>query len=155
MYEFPIAPRGIDDHAILRQLAAPAPVGADFHLVFADALRAPFAPGAFDTVLTPWFVDILPVDLAELAPRINRLLEPGGRWIHFGSLAFAHREAARNYSLEEALEVIAHSGFRNGPVRETAIPYMASPASRHSLSRWRQSIGVSLNTGICRSVFSW
>ncbi|HEU4530221.1 MAG TPA: class I SAM-dependent methyltransferase [Steroidobacteraceae bacterium] len=132
LYEFPIAPRGIDDHAILRQLAAPEPAAGNFHLAFADALHPPFAPGAFDTVLTPWFIDILPADLAELAPRINRMLAPGGRWIDFGSLAFAHREAARNYSLEEALEVIARAGFRNGPTHEAAIPYMASPASRHS-----------------------
>ena len=132
LYEFPIAPRGIDDHAILRQLAAPEPAGPDFHLVFADALRGPFAAEAFDTVLTPWFIDILPVDLADLAPRINRMLMPGGRWIAFGSLAFAQREAAQNYSLPEALEVIGRAGFQSGATHEAAVPYMASPASRHA-----------------------
>lgn len=132
LYEFPIAPRGIDEHAILRELRAPAPVGGDFHLLFADALRAPFAAERFDTVVTPWFIDIIPADLAELAPRINRLLKPGGRWINFGSLAFAHREQARCYSLEEALAVIARAGFATGAPREASIPYMRSPASRHS-----------------------
>jgi len=132
LYEFPIAPRGIDDHAILRELQAPAPVGANFHLVFADALHAPFAAGAFDTVVTPWFIDIIAADLAELAPRINRLLAPGGRWVNFGSVAFAHREAARCYSLEETLEVIGRVGFRTSPPREAALPYMRSPASRHA-----------------------
>ena len=131
LYEFPIAPRGIDDHAILRELKAPQPVGADFHLVFADALRAPFAAESFDTVVTPWFIDIIAADLAELAPRINRLLKPGGRWVNFGSIAFAHREAARCYSLEETLEVIARAGFETAAPREAALPYMRSPASRH------------------------
>lgn len=132
LYEFPIAPRAVDDHAILRELKAPAPVGPNFFLVFADALRAPFAAERFDTVVTPWFIDIIAADLAELAPRINRLLKQGGRWITFGSIAFAHREAARCYSLDETLEVIARSGFKTGAAREASIPYMRSPASRHS-----------------------
>jgi len=132
LYEFPIAPRGIDDHAILRELRAPAAVGANFHLVFADALHAPFAAGAFDTVVTPWFIDIVAADLAELAPRINRLLVPGGRWINFGSIAFAHREAARCYSLEETLQVAGRAGFATSPPCEAALPYMRSPASRHA-----------------------
>lgn len=132
LYEFPLAPRAIDDHAILRELKAPAAVGPNFFLVFADALRAPFAAERFDTVVTPWFIDIIPADLADLAPRINRLLKPGGRWINFGSVAFAHRELARCYSLEETVEVIAHAGFATGATREASIPYMRSPASRHS-----------------------
>lgn len=132
LYEFPIAPRTIDDHSILRELAAPAPVGANFHLAFADALHAPFAPASFDTVVTPWFIDIVAADLADLAVHINRLLAPGGRWLNFGSIAFAHREAARCYSLEEALEVIARAGFTTAAPQEAALPYMRSPASRHA-----------------------
>jgi hypothetical protein len=132
LYEFPIAPRGIDDHALLRELRAPAPARDGFHFVFADVLRAPFREESWDTIVTPWVIDILPADLAELAPRINRLLKSGGRWLNFGSLAFAHREAARCYSLEETLEVLAHSGFACEPPREVALPYMRSPASRHA-----------------------
>jgi uncharacterized protein YbaR (Trm112 family) len=132
LYEFPIAPRGIEEHAILRELRAPAPIGKSFHLVFGDALRAPFAAESFDTVVTPWFIDIIPADLADLAPRINRLLRTGGRWINFGSLAFAHRDQARCYSLEETLDVIARAAFATGAPREASIPYMRSPASRHS-----------------------
>jgi uncharacterized protein YbaR (Trm112 family) len=44
LYEFPIAPRRLADHAILRSLSAPEPVRTGFHIVAADALRAPFAP---------------------------------------------------------------------------------------------------------------
>ncbi len=132
LYEFPIAPRRLEDHAILRRLAAPEAVDGNFHLVFADALQAPFREGRFDTVLTPWLVDIISADLAALAPRINRLLKPGGRWINFGSLAFSHREAALCYTLEEALEVVADSGFECIGQRETSMPYMRSPASRHA-----------------------
>jgi hypothetical protein len=37
LYEFPIAPRLLQDHAALRLLTAPTPVRAGFHLVAADA----------------------------------------------------------------------------------------------------------------------
>jgi hypothetical protein len=132
LYEFPLAPRRLDDHAILRQLTAPAPVDDRFHLLFADALRAPFAAESFDTVVTPWFVDIVAADLAELAPRINRLLRQGGRWLNFGSLSFSHREAALCYTREESLEILREQGFDCVLECEAELPYMRSPASRHA-----------------------
>ncbi len=132
LYEFPLAPRRLDDHAILRQLVAEQPVDSRFVLMFADALRAPFAPESFDTVVTPWFIDIIATDLAELAPRINRLLRPGGRWLNFGSLSFGHREAAFCYTREETLEILREQGFQCAVEREAELPYMRSPASRHA-----------------------
>lgn len=132
LYEFPLAPRGLDDHAILRHLCAGKPVDERFHLLFADALRAPFAPESFDTVVTPWFIDIVAADLAELAPRINRLLRDGGRWLNFGSLSFGHREAALCYTREETLEILEDHGFRCANEVEETLPYMRSPASRHA-----------------------
>jgi hypothetical protein len=132
LYEFPLAPRRLDDHAILRKLVAEQPVDARFHLLFADALHAPFAAESFDTVITPWFIDIIAADLAELAPRINRLLRPGGRWLNFGSLSFGHREAALCYTREETLEILREQGFECAAEHETELPYMRSPASRHA-----------------------
>jgi uncharacterized protein YbaR (Trm112 family) len=132
LYEFPLAPRRLDDHAILRQLTAPKPVDERFHLLFADALRAPFAAESFDTVVTPWFVDIVAADLAALAPRINRLLRQGGRWLNFGSLSFSHREAALCYTREETLDILREQGFECVTEREAELPYMRSPASRHA-----------------------
>jgi ubiquinone/menaquinone biosynthesis C-methylase UbiE/uncharacterized protein YbaR (Trm112 family) len=131
MYEFPIAPRSLEDDAVLRTLAAPATVGDNFHLVLGDALRAPFAPESFDTVVTPWLIDIITEDLPLLAGRINRLLKPEGRWVNFGSLAFASPQRARRYSPEETKAIVAESGFSDPYVSEATIPYMCSPASRH------------------------
>ena len=131
MHEFPIAPVDTDAHAVLRQLAAPAPVPDGFHLVLADATRAPFAAGAFDTVVTPWLVDIIAEDLRVFARRMNALLRSGGRWINFGSLTFAHRRQAWCYSLEEALALCREAGFGEPTVQQAEIPYMHSPASRH------------------------
>lgn len=131
LYEFPLAPKALDDFAIRRRLSAPAPVRENFHFLFGDVLRPPFASASFDTVITPWIVDIVNETLPVQAARINRLLKQDGRWINFGSLAFDHPERARRYSTEEALAIVADAGFSSPAVREAVIPYMCSPASRH------------------------
>ncbi len=132
MHEFPMAPRRLEDAAIARELSAPAPARAGLEFLLASALRPPFRDGAFDAVLTPWLVDVLDEDLRVQAARWNRLLADGGRWVWFGSAAFRSPSPAACYSLEEALEIIAESGFGEPDVSETEIPYMANPASRHA-----------------------
>ncbi|MDH3430573.1 MAG: methyltransferase domain-containing protein [Gammaproteobacteria bacterium] len=131
MYEFPIAPRSLEDDAVLRTLSAPEPVSDGFQLVLGDALRPPFAAQSFDTVVTPWLIDIVTEDLSILAARINRLLKSNGRWINFGSLAFSHPDRARRYSPEETKAIVAENGFSDPYVSDATIPYMCSPASRH------------------------
>ena len=131
LYEFPIAPLALDDDAVLRKLTAPAVADENFHLVFGDALRAPFPDETFDTVVTPWLIDIISEDLPELAARINSLLKDDGRWVNFGSLAFASPERARCYSPEETKAIVAENGFSDPYVSQATIPYMSSPASRH------------------------
>jgi hypothetical protein len=132
LYEFPIAPRGSDDHALLRRLAAPEAARPGLELVAADALHAPFADGVFDTVVTPWFIDIIGEPFARVAARVNLLLKPGGRWINSGSMSFSRAAHADRIGLEEALEMLPAAGFSDVSVRENTLPYMRSPASRHS-----------------------
>lgn len=132
LYEFPIAPKTLEDHAVLRTLRAPKPVRAGMHVVLADALRPPFRELSFETVVTPWLVDILPEDFSVLCRRVNRLLAPEGRWIIFGSLTFNHANPALRYSLEECVAAIRGTGFAEPTGHETIIPYMCSPASRHA-----------------------
>ncbi len=131
LYEFPIAPRSIDEHALLRRLTAECPLSGGLHWILADASRPPFAGAAFDTVVTPWFVDILDEDFAAFVRRLNVLLRPGGRWINSGSLVFARDDAASRYSFEEVLELTRAAGFECRHLSEERVPYMCSPASRH------------------------
>ena len=132
LYEFPIAPLRLADHVVLRSLLAPQPVRAGFHIVAADALRAPFEPAAFDTVVTPWLVDIINEDFVRFAAQVNALLRPGGCWINFGSLAFAQGPRAQRLSFEETLGIVSVSGFGEPALGEQRIPYMCSPSSRHA-----------------------
>ena len=131
LYEFPIAPLALEDDAVLRKLSAPEIAGDNFHLVLGDALRPPFPEKSFDTIVTPWLIDIISEDLPVLAARINRLLKKDGRWVNFGSLAFSSSKKAQCYSPEEVKAIVAENGFSDPYVSQATIPYMSSPASRH------------------------
>ncbi len=132
LYEFPIAPTRTQDEGILRTLQADVPVRDEFFFVLGDALRPPFPEQSFQTVVTPWLIDILPEDFSTLARRINRLLAPSGLWINFGSLAFANANPALRYGLDECMALLEGSGFKSSRLIESTIPYMCSPASRHA-----------------------
>ena len=132
LYEFPIAPRTGADVAIRRELAAPAPARPGLELLFADAWRAPFAPQSFDAVVTPWLVDIVDLDFESVALAVNRLLAPGGRWVNFGSLAFPWRRPGLKYGPDEIRDIVTAAGFEVGVQLDATLPYMRSPASRHS-----------------------
>ena len=145
MYEFPIAPKSLEDDVVLRKLHAPEIADDRLEFVLGDALRPPFAEGSFDTVVTPWLIDIISEDLPVFATRINSLLKQDGRWINFGSLAFSSPDRARRYSPEETKAIVAESGFSDPYVSEKTIPYMCSPASRHgrqeqvfTFSAWKE-----------------
>jgi SAM-dependent methyltransferase len=132
LYEFPIAPGTIDDRALLRRHAAPAPAAPGLAFVLADASAPPFRAGQFDLVLTPWFIDVAGEPIGTLLARINALLAPAGLWANHGSLAFAHAAPADDLSLEELLDGLGTYGFSRPEARETRGPYLASPASRHA-----------------------
>jgi ubiquinone/menaquinone biosynthesis C-methylase UbiE/uncharacterized protein YbaR (Trm112 family) len=133
-YEFPLAPRSAGDQAVLRTLAAPASARPGFVTVLADASRPPFRDSSFDTVVTPWLVDILPEDFRGVCARINRLLGRRGRWLNIGSLAFAQAGPELQYSREECAVLMQAAGFAAPVFEEARIPYMCSPASRHGRS---------------------
>jgi len=132
LYEFPIAPRTIADHAVLRQHVAPSVPVPGFQLVLADASAPPFLPGRFDLVLTPWLIDVVDEPLPRLLARINALLAPGGSWINHGSLAFANAAPPDAVSLEELVESLPGRGFALPEPRESRQPYLSSPSSRHA-----------------------
>jgi uncharacterized protein YbaR (Trm112 family) len=132
LYEFPIAPRGSQDVAVLRTLRAPEAARPGLSLVAADVLDAPFAAHRFDTVITPWLIDVIGESLQVFTRRVNAWLKPGGRWVNSGSLAFNLPSHADRIGLDEALTIVAQSGFAAPDVRESTVPYMRSPVSRHA-----------------------
>jgi hypothetical protein len=148
LYEFPVAPRDLASHAVLRDLHAPAPASAGLYLLAADASRAPFAAGAFDTVITPWLVDIIDEDFAVFAARLNQWLKPGGRWVNSGSLFFQHGDPQRCYATDELGDLLGAAGFGSIELREEPVPYLASPASRHARSEGLVTFSAVVDTRV-------
>lgn len=129
--EFPRAPVDGRAAAIRRKLTAPCPARDGFEVLLADALRAPFRPGSFDLVLTPWLLDVINVPAEEVLPQVNQLLCDGGRWLLHGSLAFEHPDPTFRHDLAELIEVARSAGFDNCRASEVLMPYLTCPDSRH------------------------
>lgn len=133
--EFPIAPIDADATAVLQKCEAPEPLqisnAGNFKFVLGDAAHPPFAAGSFDTVVTPWLIDILPDDLRHFLPQINRLLPVGGLWVNTGSLAFFNTDPCCRYSEKEVFELVEANGFDIVGVDHRTIPYLQSPHSAH------------------------
>ena len=99
--------------------------------MLADALNPPFLAGSFDTIVTPWLIDIIPHNLRTFIPQINRVLKRGGVWVNSGSLAFFHRDESWCFSEEEILELLEENGFEILLAERQAVPYLQSPHSAH------------------------
>ena len=141
LYEFPIAPLNAHSFAVLQELSAPVPLDCDnFSFVLADATKPPFAAGSFDTVITPWLIDIIPQDLRSFIPQVNHCLKGGGTWVNTGSLAFFHNDETWRYSEEEVVELLEQNGFLVVAAERKSVPYLQSPHSAH---------------GRCEKVFSF
>lgn len=138
LYEFPVAPASSDEYAVLQKCKVPASAasvdGDNFDYILADAGNAPFIDKSFDTVLTPWLIDIIPMDLRDFIPHVNRLLKAGGRWINTGSLAFFHKQESWNYSDVEVIDLLKKYGFEIEQYGRKKIDYLHSPHSAHGRS---------------------
>jgi hypothetical protein len=130
LFEFPAIPRDAQSACLERDLRAPAGAPTRFSLLLADAFAAPLRPGAFDTVLTPWFIDIVPVDVRDTLSLIHTLLAPGGRWINFGPLNYPKEHPpAQRYSPEELRELVRLAGLEPGEVHEEEIELLGTRAA--------------------------
>jgi SAM-dependent methyltransferase len=118
-------------------LSAPAgPLGPElFHFILADGTTPPFADHAFDTVVTPWFIDQVPTDLEALLRQLHRLLVPEGRWINHGPLIYRPDALpiARWYTRQEIFELASDIGFRMGAWESARQPHLVSPLTGRGL----------------------
>jgi len=124
-------------------------IGEDrFHFMLADGLEPPLLPGTFDTVLTPWFIDLVPDDLPDLISTIHRLLKPGGRWLNLGPLRYTpDTPAAQRFTREEVFDLAGRAGFKTGKWQTDTAPYLVSKLNGRGKVEWVLAFGASrLNT---------
>jgi len=142
LYELPGHPRRAEDAAVRRTLRPPFATPPRLQLLFADGLRAPVRSGAFDTVVTPWFVDQVPSDLAQFLPEISRVLRPRGTWLHTGPFVYdpGRTKPAHRYSREEFLELAYAAGFAVTACDYAPAPYLCSPLSTQGRQEWVLSV---------------
>ncbi|MBC8134243.1 MAG: methyltransferase domain-containing protein [Deltaproteobacteria bacterium] len=128
--EFPLAPRAEEKVVVLHQLTSPL-IRPGVTFMFADALRPPFAAGSLDVVVTPWFIDVVDVDLGTTAAAINRVLRRGGLWLNLGPLMFKG-SVGNQHAIEEVLDIVRDSGFELLSNGSEDVPYYRSPHSGSS-----------------------
>lgn len=132
LVETPIDPAGPDVAAVPRRLQREGDPPRRFACVLADAFDPPFEDASFDTVVTPWFIDVAADDFRDVLGLVSVLLREGGRWLNDGALLYKTSSYDLRYSQEEVLELLELGGFRID-VRTTAeVTYLHSPDSAHA-----------------------
>jgi hypothetical protein len=130
-----------------RSLEPPEGPTENFHLLLANGLQPPLQRHCFDTVLTPWFVDLVPPDLRDFVGMIHRLLVPGGQWINYGPLLYPlSRPGACRFSREELLELARRAGFELGKTTSELMPFSLSPLAERG--RLEQCLAFCARAGI-------
>jgi SAM-dependent methyltransferase/uncharacterized protein YbaR (Trm112 family) len=115
-----------------------------FHILIADGLAAPFAPESFDTVVTPWFIDVVPPDLRNFISEVHRLLRPGGRWLNLGPLRYrADIPVTRRFTREELFDLAGRAGFHIEKAQAEAMPYLVSKLNGRGKVEWVLSFSAS------------
>ncbi len=126
MYDFPNAPVTTADVTRLYTLASAKPKLTGLHFLFADVGDLPIKPQSFNSVLTPWLIDILPMNFSQLAQRVNQILEVGGEWLNFGPLGFSHRHESQNLTSDEIKEQLIENGFKVEIEKVSRIRYLSA-----------------------------
>jgi SAM-dependent methyltransferase len=108
-----------------------------FHFLVADAVDPPFEAGAFDTVVSPWFLDQGPGDVRDFVSTVHRLLAPGGRWLNLGPLLYApETPIGRRFAREELFDLAARAGFHVDRWETASAPYLVSKLNGRGKVEW-------------------
>ncbi len=135
--EFPAAAVADDEPAQLHRLRLSEPV-PECVAVLCDAHAVAWPTGAFDTVVTPWFLDQCGADAVQMMSTVHRLLRPGGTWINHGPLLYSAAVGwPARYGSAELCAWADGLGFDVGPMRSTSMQYLGSP---HSTQRKQERI---------------
>lgn len=132
LVETPVDPASAEVAAVPRSLQRPSAPPRRFACVLADAFEPPFEEHSFDTIVTPWFVDVVADDFRDVLGLVSELLRPGGRWLNDGALLYQTSSYDLRYSQREVLELLELGGFRIEAQTSAEVSYLHSPDSAHA-----------------------
>ncbi len=133
LHEISVNPRRPEDAAIERRLACPGPLPRDFHFLFADGRDPPLRKGAFDVVVTPWYIDQVAQDIPGILDVIHDLLRPGGRWLNLGPLNYPpQRPYSTRHTLTEVLALAERHRLSIARKKSSRQIYLQIPESTHA-----------------------
>ncbi len=126
LIENPLIPKNMSDVSLEHKIQFSQKIKG-FHLLLADAQSLNTKKEVFDTVLTPWFIDIVPRNFRELARHINQSLKKGGQWLNIGLLDFHRYQLSEIYTKDEVADALMEAGFRIEEIKHVSTPYLQSP----------------------------
>ena len=98
-----------------------------------NAWHPPLKPGSFDTVVTPWFMDVNGREPADLIALVYKYLKPGGLWLNTGPLLYSNSlTEAQKLSHEEIAQLVTLAGFDVVYQNYEVSPYLNSPLAAHT-----------------------
>jgi hypothetical protein len=128
LQHLPNSPAQPEDAAVARRLCLRGEPPEGFAVVFADARAPPVVPGAFDSVLTPWYIDQVDQALPDLVETLRALLPPGGVWLHLGPLVYrAKHPVELRLTLAELCELASLHGFIVEAKACERMPHLLTP----------------------------
>ena len=127
IYEFPAFPKNLESTAVLHHIKAMEQSSEGFHFLFSDASKPAIQKYSIDTLVTPWLIDIQPVELNNFIRSLNYYLPIGGIWCNFGSLVFNQNRDAYCYSVDEIELILNANGFELEINQQNETPYLRSP----------------------------
>ncbi len=133
LFEFPVSPKKPEDVVRLHKMKNShysKEIASKFSFICGDIFDKIFKQKYFDTILTPWLIDILPYHPSKIISRVNELLPIDGIWINFGPLGFQSESKINHYHQNEIIEMLEEGGFKVDRQLNETIPYLASPYSK-------------------------
>lgn len=108
-----------------------------WYAMIGDAWQAPFKAHSFDTVITPWFLDVNGRGITESIGLVQHLLKPKGVWINSGPLLYSQdRPPHERYNHDEVVQLLALARFDLQHQAHTTSAYMQSPlADEHRVDQ--------------------
>ena len=110
-YEMSLFSYKAEDQTKLHKFSLPKQKIDNLFFVLGDFFDDITKEKAFDTLVCPWFLDILPQEPEYVINRFNYALKENGQLIFCGPLSFAQQNIENQLGFEELKDVLSDQGF--------------------------------------------